>query len=166
MTETSGRTTVSTHPSRRSQPQCQRTPRDPNRRLRLIDGLDAAIRNISLAIAWPLRLETIVLLLDADHVGHTIVVVDGCSSPEAVLDVAEYLDRRRPGVGPLESLVICSVRPGGSMRPADVQLWRDLDTRFTAVGIELLEWIVATDNQALLPRVLADVPARWPRGHA
>lgn len=84
-----------------------------------------------------------------------------------MLDVAEYLDRRRPGAGPLESLVICSVRPGDSdLRPGDAQLWRELDTRFAAAGIELLEWIVANDHQALLPRVLADVSARWPRGNS
>lgn len=154
---------MSTHPSRRSQPHCQRGPRDPNRRLRLIDSLDAAIRNISLAIAWPLRLETIALLLGADHVGHTILVVDGCSSPDAVLDVADYLNRRPPGSAPLESLVMCSVRPGSSaLLPEDPHLWRELDARFAAVGVELLEWIVANDHQALLPRVLANEPARWP----
>jgi hypothetical protein len=106
-------------------------------------------------------------LLGVDHVGHSIIVVDGCSSPEAVLDVAEYLDRERPGAGPLESPVICSVRPGdSSLLPHDAKLWRDLDSRFAAAGIELLEWIVANDHQALLPRVLADEPARWPLGNS
>ena len=63
--------------------------------------------------------------------------------------------------------MICSVRRGdSSLLPHDAKLWRDLDSRFAAAGIELLEWIVANDHQALLPRVLADEPARWPLGNS
>jgi len=154
---------VSTCPRRQQPPPVRKRRRaDAYRAFRRIDGFDAAVRNLHLAMAWPRRAETIALLLDADYVGHSIVVVDGAPTPDAVLDVTAWLATGPPGVPSAAAAVLCSVRPEGGLLPGDDDRWLTLDAVLAHVGIELLEWVVATEQDALLPRVLAESPPRWP----
>ena len=53
---------------------------------RLVDSADAALDTIYLAAHAPARAEIIVLLLDGDYVGHTVMVIDGTTSPDAVIE--------------------------------------------------------------------------------
>ena len=56
-----------------------------------IDSPSAALAVIKLAMHVPLVAETIALVLDADHRGRTVVVVDGTDEPDCVLEVTERL---------------------------------------------------------------------------
>ena len=54
-----------------------------------IDGAAAALAVVALAMRHPPVDETIALDLDPDRRGRTVVVVDGTSDPDSVLDVVE-----------------------------------------------------------------------------
>ena len=111
-------------------------------------------------LAVPRRAETVVVLLDDDRRGRSIINVDGTSDPDAVLDVAELaiaLADRSPLVG---AAVIASVRPAGGDDLDDVERWLELDERFAMAGIELVEWYVY-GRSVSRPRVLFGEPERW-----
>ena len=77
-----------------------------------VESAPAALAVIQLAMHLPPTDETIALVLDDDHRGHTIVVVDGTDDPDSVLDVVERLVDSIVASGRDGSLVVASIRPG------------------------------------------------------
>jgi hypothetical protein len=130
-----------------------------------IDSPDAALAVIKLAMHVPLAAETIALVLDADHRGRTVVVVDGTDEPECVLEVTERLVESIATSGRTGALVLASVRPGGRPTADDGDLWFEASELAEAAGVELLEWFVVTDDTgpptAWCPRDLLAEPPRW-----
>jgi hypothetical protein len=122
---------------------------------------DAAARSLfASTLAVPRRPETVVVLLDHDRRGRTILNVAGTTHPDAVLDVAECcieLVARSPLIG---GAIIATVRPSGGDVLDDVERWLDLDERFALVGVELVEWYVY-GRAVSRPRVLLGEPDRW-----
>lgn len=122
---------------------------------------DAAARLLfASALDVPRRPETVVVLLDHDRRGRTILNVDGTTHPDAVYDVAECcidLAARSPLIG---GAIIASVRPGGGGDLDDVERWLDLDERFALAGVELVEWYVY-GRSVSRPRALIGEPDRW-----
>ncbi len=111
-------------------------------------------------LADPQRPETVVVLLDHQRRGRSILNIDGTDHPDAVLAVAEWsIDRagRSPGVG---GAIVASVRPHGGDDLDDVERWLDLDERFAQAGIELIEWYVF-GRSVSRPRTLIGEPDRW-----
>ena len=111
-------------------------------------------------LALPARAETIVVLLDHERRGVSIIDVDGTHERDAVHDVAELVAQlalRMPEVG---AVVIASVRPGGSDDLDDVDRWLDLDERLALAGVELVEWFVY-GRSLCRPRVLLGDASRW-----
>ena len=130
-----------------------------------IDSPAAALAVIKLAIHVPLTTETIALVLDPDHRGRTVVVVDGTDEPECVLEVAERLVESMATSGRTGALVLASVRPGGRPSAHDGDLWLEASELAEGAGVELLEWFVVTDDTgpptAWCPRDLLAEPPRW-----
>lgn len=125
---------------------------------------EAATRRLfDCVLAVPQRPETVVVLLDHDRRGRSILNVDGTDHPDAVLAVAEWsidLAGRSPGVG---GAIVASVRPHGADELddlSDLERWLDLDERFARADIELIEWYVV-GRAVSRPRTLVGEPDRW-----
>ncbi len=129
---------------------------------RLVDSADAALETIFLAAHCPQRDEVIALLLAPDYVGHTVVVVDGTMSPDAVIEVMELIGESAAEAGREHALVLASVRPGLGPLPGDVDRWQELSDMAETCGCELLEWFVVSDGVAWCPRDFLVEPPRWP----
>lgn len=122
---------------------------------------DAAARLLfESALAFPRRSETVVVLLDHDRRGRTIINVDGTDGADAVLDVAEMIIVMADGSPEIGAALIASVRPAGGDDLDDVERWLELDNCFAMAGIELVEWYVY-GRSVSRPRVLFGEPERW-----
>jgi hypothetical protein len=132
-----------------------------------IESQAAALAVIDLAMHEPLVAETIALVLDADHRGRTVVVVDGTDEPECVLEVTERLVDSIASAGRVGALVIASIRPGCGPSEDDGDLWLEASELAEQAGVELLEWFVIADDAgaptAWCPRDLLAEPPRWRR---
>ena len=104
--------------------------------------------------------ETIALVLDDDHRGHTIVVVDGTSDPDSVLDVVERLVDSIVASGRDGSLVVASIRPGRGPLEGDGDRWLEASDLAEAAGVELLEWFVVDGAPGRGHGVVPAGPAR------
>lgn len=131
---------------------------------RVVDSAEAALAVILAAARIPARSEVIALLLDADLRGHTIVVIDGTVSPDAVSEIMEMLGEAVAGHDRDQAIVLASVRLDGGPLPGDVDRWLELNEMADTFGCELLEWFVITDGVAWCPRDFLAEPPRWPAG--
>lgn len=127
-----------------------------------VDVIDDAAARLLLgaARAVPPRCETIVVLLDHDRCGHSIISVDGTCDADAIIDVAELVLTVAATSAGIGAVILGSVRPAGTDDLDDVERWLELDQCFSSAGIDLVEWYVfgATLSR---PRVLVGEPDRW-----
>lgn len=128
-----------------------------------VDEVDlAGVRAIlDLALAAPLRHETIVIVLDGRRRGLAIVTVTDTVEPHAVLDVVELMvsaPAHRDRVG---AVVVASVRPGAPAADGDVDRWLEMTDLAEAAGVELLDWLVVDAQGVSFPRDLLGEPPRW-----
>ena len=132
-----------------------------------VESAPAALAVIQLAMHLPPTDETIALVLDDDHRGRTIVVVDGTDHPDSVLDVVERLVDSIATSGRDGALVVASIRPDGGPLEDDGDRWLEASELADAAGVELLEWFVIDgppgSGTAWCPRDLLGEPPRWPR---
>lgn len=141
--------------------------RPPRAGIDPIDSADAALAVIRLAATRPLRAEVIVLVLDGDRRGRTIVIVDGTEDPDAVVEIVERLTESLGTIGAEgdAALVVASVRPNGGPLHGDDARWLEASELAERGGIELLEWFVICDDlgppTAWCPRDLLAEPPRW-----
>lgn len=108
-----------------------------------------------------LRAETIVVRLDRQRRGHSIVVVAGTDDPDSFTGIVDRLATDRTGDEPADTLVVATVRPGGGIDDADLGRWSDADERCREVGVDLVEWFVFGSSISC-PRELCGVSSRWP----
>lgn len=143
------------------------TYRTPRAGIDRLEGAAAALAVIGLALHHPLTAETIVLVLDAEHRGRTIVVVEGTDLPDAVVDVCERLavaaSVGSSGGDDGGALVVATVRPAGGPLPGDDERWLEASDVTEHVGVELLEWFVIGPGGISCPRDLLAEPPRWRR---
>lgn len=132
-----------------------------------VESAPAALAVIQLAMRLPPTNETIALVLDDDHRGRTIVVVDGTEHPDSVLDVVERLVDSIVASGRDGSLVLASIRPDRGPLEGDGDRWLEASELADAAGVELLEWFVIDgapgSGTAWCPRDLLGEPPRWRR---
>jgi hypothetical protein len=140
--------------------------RPPRAGIDPIDSAADALAVIRLAITRPLRSEVIVLVLDGDRRGRTIVIVDDTDDPDAVVEVVERLAESLAGAVGAGALVVATVRPAGGPLDGDDARWLQATELAERVGVELLEWFVISDDlgppTAWCPRDLLAEPSRWP----
>lgn len=122
------------------------------------DGV--ALATVLAAVHLPLRHETIVLLLDDARCGLAVVVVDGTSCPDAVVEIADRLLDPRTHDARVGAAVIASVRPGAGDDLADADRWLELVDVAEQAGVDLVEWYVL-GRGVDRPRELVGAPPRW-----
>ncbi len=139
--------------------------RPPRAGIDPVDSADAALAVIRLAVTRPMRSEVVVLVLDGDRRGRTVVVVDGTDEPDAVVEIVERLAGSLVDAEGAAALVVASVRPGGGPLAGDTDRWLEASEAAEQAGVELLEWFVISDDlgppTAWCPRDLLAEPPRW-----
>ena len=125
-----------------------------------------ALDVVQLAMSSPPREEIVVIVLDADHRGRAIVVVDGTDDDDAVVEVVERLAERSRDGPDGAALVVASIRPGADRVAADADRWLEASELADEAGVELVEWfVVQAEGDTIVascPRdLLAETP-RWP----
>ena len=139
--------------------------RPPRAGIDPVDSADAALAVIRLAVTRPMRSEVVVLVLDGDRRGRTVVVVDGTDEPDAVVEIVERLAGSLVDAEGAAALVVASVRPGGGPLDGDADRWLEASEAAEQAGVELLEWFVISDDlgapTAWCPRDLLAEPPRW-----
>ena len=113
-----------------------------------------------LALAAPYGHDTIVILLDAEHRGSSIMIVTDTTDPDAlfaVIDVCVSGAAGRMG----RAVVVASSRPDGDLEPDDVHRWLEASDQCRAGGLELVEWFVLGRTGPRRPRELFGEPERW-----
>ena len=125
---------------------------------------DGAIALLNASIDRPPRPETILLLLDDDRRGVSIVTVTGTDEPDQVVGVIEHVleavaatDSVAVEIG---SMVVATVRPGGGLEPGDGDRWFEMCDLSDDHGIELVEWFVFGRSLSC-PRDQVGAPPRW-----
>jgi len=121
---------------------------------------DDALRLVSLAVALPLRPETICFPLNAEGVGGVATIVSGTARPEALFTVVEFMCRVMAGSA-RTSLVLATVRPGSGLLVGDVDRWCEASELCAAQGLLLREWYVIGPGGIDIPRELLGEPERW-----
>lgn len=109
----------------------------------------------------PRRHETILVLLDDEHRGISIVTVDNTAVADQVLEAVECFTRPElvgQGLGAL--LVATDRTPTGGLEPGDADRWFEMCDLAERVGVELLEWFVF-GRTISCPRDLVGAPPRW-----
>lgn len=128
-----------------------------------IDDARSALATIGLAIEWPLRAETIVILLDEARRGRTIVAVSGTDNHDAVIEVVEVITQG-DGCEELGAIVVCSVRPDHDEPDRepdrDIDRWLEMSEIASLAGVELVEWFVV-GRSISCPRDRLGEPPRW-----
>ena len=141
--------------------------RVPRANLDPVDSAGAALAIVDMVMHHPPVEETIALVLDGDRRGRTVVIVDGTTEPDAVLDVVERVAGSIAATGRTGCLVLATIRPRGGPLDGDDERWLEASELADDVGVELLEWFVLSGDtpsvraRAWCPRdLLGEVP-RW-----
>jgi hypothetical protein len=138
--------------------------RAPRARLDPIFSAADAMAVFSLQMSRPLRHEILVMFLDANSRGSTLVTVSDTSDPFCVVDVAEAMALSATDNADVESLVIASVRPGGGMLPGDDDLWLESADTVDQCGLILVDWLIIGRHGVQSPREALGMPSRWTCG--
>lgn len=127
----------------------------------------AALAVINMAVSSSPRTETIVVVLDHEHRGHTIATVNGTEHDDDVLTVIERFAAALDVVSPGDALVIASVRVGRGVQPDDGDRWFEASDLADGYGVDLVEWFVieldpeGRPQTVSCPRDLLAEPPRW-----
>ncbi len=124
-----------------------------------IDPIDSefmALSMLSLMIDAPMRSETVVMLLDHEHRGISLLVVSRTVPFDSLFDVLDVvIQSQHPELG---AIVVATIRPPAPGVPDldedDVDRWLEACEMVEDAGLELLEWFVigATVNCPPRPR--------------
>lgn len=131
-----------------------------------VAGLDAisdartALAMFDAVASMPPSHETLLILLDHDRCGSTIVNIDGTVDNDSVLHIADFVTELAHHVAGIGGVIIASYRPGGCDELDDVDRWLTIDEQLSTVGVELVEWFVVARSVSC-PRALLGDPSRW-----
>lgn len=114
---------------------------------------------VELLCPAPLVDEVLVVMLDDQRRGLSVLQVAGTTTPDAVLVVADAVSR----MGPPEcaAVVLVSSRPSYPVEAGDVDRWIEASDILDDAGIELVEWYVVSEHGVECPRDLFGEPPRW-----
>ncbi len=114
-----------------------------------------------LALAAPYGHDTIVILLDAERCGSSILIVTDTRDDDAVFGVIGKCLASAGQHGPFEAMIVASSRPDGDVEPDDVHRWLEASDQCRAGGLELVEWFVLGRSGPQRPREMFGEPDRW-----
>ncbi|MEP1126589.1 MAG: hypothetical protein ABJH68_22110 [Ilumatobacter sp.] len=125
-----------------------------------IDDPSLALTLIGELASDPPAHETLVILLDTERRGSTIMIIHGTVDNDSVLHVADHVIERGHRIDHIGAVIIASMRPGGSDELDDIDRWLTIDEQLGLVGIELVEWFVIGRSVSCPRALLGDAP-RW-----
>jgi hypothetical protein len=114
-----------------------------------------------LALGAPYGHDTIMIPLDTERRGSSVIVVNDTFDADAlfqVIDVCIDVARR---IADIDAVILASSRPEGDARPDDVHRWLEASDQCRAGGLVLVEWFVLGRSGPRCPRELFGAPARW-----
>src|SRR5690606_990117 len=120
---------------RRSEPVERRVPSVP------VTCAADALGVIDDARHRPERPEVIAVVVE-DGSTVAVVVVDHARTPDATLDVVEFLVASLAHSGRRADLVVATVRPDAGPLPGDAERWMEASDTAADAGVRLLEWFV------------------------
>lgn len=130
-----------------------------------IDHEATALALLAAVVSEPPRSETIIVLLDRERRGMSIIVVDGTLDHDAVIHTVEAISTAAAAGTDVGALVVASVRPTDQFDDLlDADRWLHLDEIADQHGLDLVEWFVfhgAWADRISRPRELLDEPQRW-----
>jgi len=113
-----------------------------------------------IALGSPYRNDTVVILLDAERRGSSILVVTDTIEPDAMFDVLESCVRAARDHPAIRSMILASCRPNGDVEADDAQRWFTASALCCSGGLELIEWFVL-GSTIECPRQMIGEPHRW-----
>jgi hypothetical protein len=127
-----------------------------------IDPIECADDALAvLALGAPYGHDTVIVLLDTDRCGCSVMVVTDTFDTDAlfrVIDICIGAIRGRPEIG---GVILASSRPDSDARPDDVHRWLEASDQCSAGGLELVEWFVLGRSGPQCPREMFGEPDRW-----
>ncbi|HUS43999.1 MAG TPA: hypothetical protein VMY16_15150 [Ilumatobacteraceae bacterium] len=114
-----------------------------------------------LALAAPYDHDTIVVLLDANRCGSSVMVVTDTIDHDALFEVIGVCVASAAPQTAIEAMIVASSRPDGDVEPDDVHRWLEASDQCRAGGLELVEWFVLGRSGPRLPRELFGERDRW-----
>ena len=137
--------------------------RAPRARIDPILSATDAMAVFALQMSRPRRHETLVMFLDGDRHGSTLVTVSDTSDPFCVVDIAEAMALGAIENPDIDALVIASIRPTGGMRASDNDLWLEAADVVEVCGLVLIDWLIVGPASVHSPREQLGMPSRWGR---
>jgi hypothetical protein len=129
-----------------------------------IDSESVARCLLDALVSTPLRHETIVLFLDQQRRGISILAVSGTIPFDSLFDVLDVVIDVGIEIEELGAVVVFTVRPPAAGVPdldeLDVDRWLEASSMLDDAGIELLEWFVV-GALVTSPRDVLGEPPRW-----
>jgi len=126
-----------------------------------IRGADDALA--VLALGAPYGHDTIVILLDTERRGSSVMVVTDTIDADAIFRIVDSCIEATRDVAEVDALILASSRPDGDAALDDVHRWLEASDQCRAAGLELIEWFVLGRSGPRCPRELFGEPARWAR---
>lgn len=108
----------------------------------------------------PDRAEVLAIVLE-DRCTVAVLAVDQAESPDAVVDVVEFLAESLAAADRRGELVLATVRPQPGALDGDADRWMEASTIAEDAGSELIEWFVISGDVAWCPRDLLGERPRW-----
>jgi hypothetical protein len=136
----------------------------PRARLDPIYSAAEAMAIFAAQMTKPMRAETLVMFLDDAGRGSALVTITDTDDPDQIVDITETMALSAIANPDVCSLVVASVRPGGSVLPGDDELWLEAADVADGCGITLVDWLVIGRDGTVSPREVLGMPSRWPCG--
>lgn len=138
--------------------------RAPRARLDPIFTAHDAMAVFRLAMSRPLRHETLVMFLDANDCGSSLVTVTGTDEAFHIVEIAETMALSACDAPDISGLVLATVRPGGCPLPGDDELWLEAADLVADCGLILVDWLIIGRYGTHSPREQLGMPSRWTCG--
>ena len=116
-----------------------------------------------LALGAPYGHDTIVILLDSDRCGSSVMVVTDTVDADALFRVIDRCVDATEQYPVIDAVILASSRPDGDTEPDDIHRWLEASDQCSAGGLELVEWFVLGRSGPQCPRQRFGEPARWAR---
>jgi hypothetical protein len=138
--------------------------RAPRARIDPILSVELALDVFSMQMSRPMCHETLVMFLDGELRGGTLVSVTGTDDPFQIVEIAETMALTAANVPEVSSMVLATVRPGGRMLTGDDELWLQASDAAAESGLDLVDWLIIGRRGVERPRELLGLPSRWASG--
>lgn len=114
-----------------------------------------------LALGAPYGHDTVIVLLDTDRCGRSVMVVTDTIDDDALFRVIDTCISATSMHPTIAGMILASSRPDGAAEPEDAHRWLEASDQCRAGGMELIEWFVLGRSGPQCPREFFGEPERW-----